>query len=474
MKLYKILILFLSAGLLVFHSCERDSNKPDLPEDVLILNHWIWDVMNEVYLWENQLPDLDPDYQPDPMQYFYDLLYEEDHYSWIVDNYDELEALFDGVEFVTGMSALPWLYTDTRVLYTVEFVTPGSPAEDAGIKRGDLIVAIDGQSITIDNYYELYSQATATYEFGEWNGDTVLASGRKITLTAIDLNQNPVVHSEIIDFQGKKIGYLVYTQFTAGADDEWYDELNNVFQEFKSEGVSDVVFDLRYNRGGMLELAAYIASTLGPRTAMENEDVFSYLVWNDFYNDFWKEYDADNDGKPDGDESEILVMRLPHSDLNLDLSKIYFLTTGSTASASESLIVGLYPYTDVVQIGTTTYGKCYGSWTIPDYAEPKRHNWAMQPIVLKYSNAEGFTNFVDGIDPDYEIYENLLELEPFGSMEDPLLAKALEEITGVQPVRKGTALPEREFIPMPLPEKRVPEFISDLPVRAEGKLRSTD
>jgi carboxyl-terminal processing protease len=128
MKLYKILILFLSAGLLVFHSCERDSNKPDLPEDVLILNHWIWDVMNEVYLWENQLPDLDPDYQPDPMQYFYDLLYEEDHYSWIVDNYDELEALFDGVEFVTGMSALPWLYTDTRVLYTVEFVTPGSPA----------------------------------------------------------------------------------------------------------------------------------------------------------------------------------------------------------------------------------------------------------------------------------------------------------------------------------------------------------
>ena len=136
--------------------------------------------------------------------------------------------------------------------------------------------------------------------------------------------------------------------------------------------------------------------------------------------------------------SSQLVIRLPQSDYNLNLSKVYFLTSRTTASASESLMVGLYPYTDVIQIGTTTYGKCYGSITIDDWEDPKRHNWAMQPLVLKYSNADGYTDFVNGILPDYVVADNLLYAEPFGSYRDPLLAKALEEITGVAPVTKKT------------------------------------
>jgi carboxyl-terminal processing protease len=467
MRPHRILTFMIPALLVTLYACERDPNKPDLPEDVLILNHWIWDGMNEVYLWEKYLPDLDPDYQPDPEQYFYDLLYEEDHYSWIVDDYKELAAFFDGVELANGISALPWYFTDDQVIFTVEFITPDSPAEDSAVERGDLIVAIDGKTITEENYYELfYQQTTATFEFGEWNGTSLVPTGRKVTLTAVELNQNPVIHSEVIDYQEKKIGYLVYTMFTKGSNDEWYGELNAVFDEFKTAGVSDVVFDLRYNPGGSLMLAAYIASILVPRSAMENEDVFSYLVWNDLYNDFWKEYDDDEDGRPDGEDSPNLVIRLPESELNLDLSQVYFLTTRSTASASESLITGLYPYMDVVQIGTTTYGKCYGSWTIPDWAEPKRHNWAMQPIVLKYSNADGFTDFVNGIDPDFYMEENLLALQPFGSFEDPVLAKALEEITGVAPAKKSLLLPGMEFSTLPVPRSKIAEFMTEWPERA--------
>jgi len=199
------------ALLVILSACEKDPNKPDLPEDVLILNHWIWEGMNEVYLWEKYLPDLDPDYQPDPEQYFYDLLYEEDHYSWIVDDYEELAAFFDGVELANGISALPWYLTDDQVIFTVEFITPDSPAEDSAIERGDLIVAIDGKTITEENYYELfYEQTTATFEFGEWNGTSVVPTGRNVTLTAVELNQNPVIHSEVIDYQEKKIGYHVH------------------------------------------------------------------------------------------------------------------------------------------------------------------------------------------------------------------------------------------------------------------------
>jgi len=457
MKAFRIFFLVIPLLVITLFSCEYDPDKPDLPEEILILNHWIWEGMNDVYLWAQQIPDLDPDYQEDPEEYFYDLLYSGDRNSWITDDSEELAAMFDGVELATGISARPGLITDTRVISIVEFVTPDSPAEDSAIKRGDIIIAINGQSLTADNYYPLYYQNPATFGFGEWNGSEVVPNGREVTLTAVELNQNPVVHSEVIDYIGKKVGYLVYTQFTSGAEDEWYEELNGVFEEFRTAAVSDVVVDLRYNRGGSLDLSAYIASTLGSRTAMENEDIYVNLVWNDAYNQFWKEYDLDDDGQPDGENSPQLVIKLPESELNMDMSTVYFLTTESTASASESLMIGLYPYSDVVQIGTTTYGKCYGSITVEDWAEPKRHNWAMQPIVIKYSNADGFTDFVNGIDPDFLVEDDLLYAEPFGSIDDPLLAKALEEITGVAPARKSVGMQEHPFNTLAVPKNKMVE-----------------
>ena len=170
---------------------------------------------------------------------------------------------------------------------------------------------------------------------------------------------------------------------------------------------------------------------------------------------------CNDDGKADGENSSQLVIKMPESDVNLNLSTIYFLTTGGTASASESLMTGLYPYTDVVQIGITTYGKCYGSVTIDDWTDPKRHNWAMQPIVLKYSNADGFTDFVNGIDPDFLIEDDLLYAEPFGSLDDPMLAMALEKISGVSPAKKGLRVNGSAFESLPeLPNRMVERQIS--------------
>ncbi len=159
------------------------------------------------------------------------------------------------------------------------------------------------------------------------------------------------------------------------------------------------------------------------------------------------------------------VFSCPSSDLNLDLPTVYFLTTDGTASASESLMTGLYPYMNVVQIGETTYGKCYASITVDDWENPKRHNWAMQPIVIKYSNAEGFTDFQNGIAPDYEVDDNLLYALPFGDLEDPQLARALELITGVSPLAKKSVGPETRFKSLPLPRKPLEEWRVKLPER---------
>ena len=196
---------------------------------------------------------------------------------------------------------------------------------------------------------------------------------------------------------------------------------------------------------------------------MQENEVFVDLVWNELYNNYWIGADLDLDGQPDGDESWQLRIRMPHSELNLNLPRVYFLTTDRTASASESLMTGLYPYMDVVQIGTSTYGKCYGSFTIDDWEEPKRHNWAMQPIVIKYSNAEGFTDFQDGLPPDHEIVEYPVEARPFGNLEDPFLALALEQITGVSPLAKKSIAPEAEMQAIPLARKPLAERQIDLP-----------
>ena len=309
-------------GFILLPACEKNNNGSDLPKDILILNNWIWDGMNEVYLWEEFIPDLNWREEPDPEAFFYKLLYEEDRNSWIVDDYEELAAMFDGIETTTGMSARPYIYTGSQWIGFVEYVSPGSPAADSGIARGDIIYTIDGNTLSQANYYNLYYQTTATFGFADWDGSQMVPNGRSVNLTAIEFNQNPVVYDEIIDYQGYLIGYLVYTQFTAGQEDEWLAELNRVLSDFKSAGVDDVVVDLRYNPGGNLDLSAYLAASLAPEAVMQDNEVFVNLVWNDLYNNYWQGADLDNNGSADGMESYQLRIRMPQSNYNLDLSRV--------------------------------------------------------------------------------------------------------------------------------------------------------
>jgi C-terminal processing protease CtpA/Prc len=131
------------------------------------------------------------------------------------------------------------------------------------------------------------------------------------------------------------------------------------------------------------------------------------------------------------------------------MDRVYFLTTSGTASASELVIVGLDPYMDVIKIGEPTYGKYAGAWVMPDDAE----KWAIIPIVSKYANANGYTDFVDGLPPDYEIDDDLIRAVPFGDTRDPMLAKAIELATGKSGMAKSYIKTERISFPLIVPEE---------------------
>ncbi len=425
-----------------------------------IITNWIWDGMNEIYLWADEIPAYDPDIQTDPEAFFDSLLYKDDHWSWITDDYEELVNSFNGIELSTGI--YPAFY---RIGYAydlvmvVAYVFEGSPADSAGIKRGDIIYAINNQMLSEINYLDLFYSTSCKYSFASYNTFSLFANGIEKTVKARIIEENPILYSDVLLEGDKKIGYLSYAQFSKGEGSVWLSALTDVLAEFKSQAVDEVVIDLRYNPGGAVEVANALASALAPATVMNNHEVLAYLNWNDLYDDYFRrEY---------GDDSENLVEKFSDSDVNLDLDRVFFLTTYRSASACELLISGLDPWMNVIQIGENTYGKYTASVTIPDFEDPPRHNWAMQPIVLKYSNAVGYTDFIDGLTPDYEVYDYLFEAVPFGDVNDPQLAKALELISGVAPsARAGQSVPEYTIMPDPHITRKVSEINSiELPVR---------
>ena len=137
------------------------------------------------------------------------------------------------------------------------------------------------------------------------------------------------------------------------------------------------------------------------------------------------------------------------------MSKVYVLTTGRTASASELVINGLKPYIDVIQIGTNTTGKNVGSITIYDYddkgAKNPNHKWAMQPLTFKIENATGFGDYTNGLPPTYEIQEDLANMGVLGDEGEPFLAKAIQLITN----QSGKYLPRKvEFPVVPIADSK--------------------
>ena len=478
----KYFLLFLAFGI-VLTNCKKndDDVSPDdqqqEPEEETVVKSvadypvqdFMWLTLNSYYFWQESVANLadskrtaveDPDYidflaaTPNPEDFFFDqLLSADDRFSFLDEDYRNITNSLQGVSRSDGVEFGLSLYGGGDDIFGyVTYILPGSDADGKEIERGDIFIGVNGTNLNRDNYRELLFGDLTTYtlNFAVIEDNTIVPNGRELSLTKEEgFEKDPIQINKTFDVAGKKVGYLMYNEFSGRSGEG----LNDAFGELKAAGVSELVLDLRYNPGGF----GYITQILGSLIYGPNpEDLFYKRRFN-------SKIQATLD-PGDGETNFVNTTGTTGGALNtplnsLTLNKIYVLATRSSASASELLMNGLEPYLDVVHIGTTTTGKNQGSITFVDdpengnfYDEDRvdqinpNNQWGIQPIVSQVENSEGFGDYADGLVPDIELAEDVSDLGVLGDPSERLLARALSEIEGASSKRDFTAKFPVDFI----------------------------
>ena len=414
------------------------------------VNTFAWNVMNAYYLWKDEIAaDLEKWEQwEEPIQKVRDVRYKDaagkdiDRWTMLSDDFSAFQGDVSGHTRTFGMDFVLY-YADQaqrQICAVVTYTYADSPAEQAGLRRGDIILTVDGREMTSNNYQEIVRDRLL-------GGDTVklgLRSGKTVSMTAVDMYENPVQTVRILEnAAGKKVAYLHYTSFTLDS----CDELSDVFRQFVAEGIDELVLDLRYNGGGYVITEEVLASMLAPAAVVEAKSVLSQMVYNQELAKALKEEPSrfqTGFGFNNGGQTQFVST----SDANPDLPRLFVLTTGSSASASESLVCCLRPYMDVILVGGQTSGKyCAGflmeakDWYDDvkgslgadeyDIAIPYVDNWGIYVMYARYADCNGDTiSMPDGIAPDYEVDDDPLDGFALGDPHETMLAAALRIIDG--------------------------------------------
>lgn len=435
-------------------------------KDINDVNEWVYDEMSIYYLWNNRLPR-NPDYSLVPSKFFDSILHhQEDRFSGIQENYVDLLDNLSGVSSdEIGFEYIFFGVNVNQYYALVLYPKSGTDAEAKGINRGRIITQVDGKDITPSNYNSVFSgSGIKRLRMADWVFDTdeqsyfLSDSGEETIQMHSKYAENPVHFDNIYTLGDRKVGYLVYNFFATdkGDNSNDYDKLLiSKLSNFQSQGINEMILDLRYNSGGAVSSAMALASAIVKDRSTDN--ILVTAEYNSIlHNEFARLYGPNHN--KDYFIDKILDTSIPIP--ALDLPRLYVLTGGWTASASEYIINGLRPYMDVILIGETTYGKNVGSITIYEEDNPN-NKWGMQPIVVKFSNSKGESDFTAGFSPNHRIdeYKDLF-LFAFGDPNDPLLGKALSLITGESSEARSSSI-STPFRSTQIDQKRSMEIRTD-------------
>ncbi len=376
---------------------------PDKAGTAMHEKMWLRSWSNRTYLWYRELPD------PNPTSYsisaYFDLLKSsavtdsgiaKDQFHFTENTADYQQQAQSGVSSGYGIR---WsvLSTVPPRSFTVAYTEPNSPAALAGVKRGDFLLEVDG--------VDFVSNATASGvdvlnaglfpdnagESHSFKFRTVANTEISYQLRSANVASSPVQNAKIINTASGPVGYFQFNSYIVPAQRQLIDSV----KLFRDAAIKELVVDLRYNGGGLLALAAQLGYMVtGP--AIIQGRYFERLQFNDKYpntnpitgaslspTDFY-------DREINFETNTLTTIALP----NLNLSRIYVLTTENTCSASEAFMNGLRGIdVEVIQIGGKTCGKPYGFYP--------QDNCGTTYFSIQFSgiNSKGFGDYADGFKP---------------------------------------------------------------------------
>jgi len=447
-KLFRAALL-LAATMTVTFSCEKDPNPSGDDQEETIsyeeqqrrksaekaLAYLKDDIMSTYYYWASQVPNLSYTYETDIYDFFDDLLYKGDRWSWMLDGPSyiaEESGLVYGTYGASFTQPLDY-WNDYNVF--VRYVYPDSPFDKAGVKRGWVISKIDNKSVLdywlssealVNKFNEILGYPSTsqshTFTFVDEDGETHEAS----IVAAETLNTRPCLVKKIFtadDYPGltEPVGYYNYLGFKADDDSNgksMLDDITEPMAYFKENNVKTLIVDLRYNGGGDSRASDLLVSYLAPLSA--DGEVYVKRTHN---------------GKLSSQDKETTVSCAKDSPM---FEHLYFITGPGSASASEMTLNGLKPLADVKHVGGITYGKPNGMYVFfyPDLKAYDKGDYSglkyvFLPICFYNANGEGQLIPDEGMTPDNirpdDVYHD------FNAKEDNIAACLYNIVNGSYP-----------------------------------------
>jgi carboxyl-terminal processing protease len=439
MSMKKQMLIVAALAALAFTACKKKDATPDggtgsaTPTREDLLRDSVYLYTKEVYLWEDLIPAYD---KFNPRQYKGTT--EEESATKVMDAVRKLQPL-DRFSFVTTAAESEGLQTGQDVDYGffvkaasidvaqpldsvywfVNYVYKASTAGQSGVQRGWYIKKINGTNIGYDNasinvLNDVFFGTTtsAQFEFVKPDGTSTGA----INLSKSTFQSNSVLFDTVYNVGGKKAGYLVFNQFFGDVSKR---ELAAAFSRFQSQGINDLIVDLRNNRGGSTDTQDTLANLIAPSSA-NGQKMYTYVFNNRLQNN---QHTLIRKKLGLGNVFTQAANTVTYEKAgSLNIPRVFFIVTGSSASASELLINNLKPYMDVKLIGDTTYGKPVGFFPIPIY------DYAIYPISFKTVNSAGNADYYNGFAPDKIAPDGVNK--NWGDVTEPSLASALKYISG--------------------------------------------
>lgn len=374
------LFSLLLVGFAACHS--KDDPLPNPQSDEV--KDAIYSAMEEWYYWNQELPTKPTVSDFDTNEEFLEAIKFKplDRFSYITTQ-EAFNNAFVGKNAGHGFG---FAFDAEERLY-LTFVFDEAPAGKDGWQRGWEIIEVNGKPIAD------YKLSTGGYDFNLGTSDPGITNSFTFRLpdgttttrsnTKAEYQSNSVLHQEVLDIAGKKVGYWVYNSFkaTEGLSPTRSQEVQESLEYFQSQSISDLIIDLRYNGGGSVAVAEQIANYL-----IQSQNSGKIMYTNQL-NSLKTSY-----------EHETTFSKI--GSLNLD--RLVFITSRGTASASELVINSLTPYFEITLIGDNTYGKPVGSFPLSSYFPTlKNNNVELVPITFATANSLGNTEYFDGFPVDF-------------------------------------------------------------------------